>query len=184
MAGLLDTEHRSWAPAFIRSLHRTCQPGRSPPTRPSHPANWHCPLWAPNIESNVYVSASGLSPCPSHSARTFVFHFKFLSYSRSLYAYRLPCLCVDCTKCNLIIGGGRQNLCLLCLTFFSQPFSVFASQGSFISLKTCIIIIIIININIVSGISIKTYNSRPTGLSVTQTAIWTGFQLIRKILET
>lgn len=35
----------------------------------------------PNIESNVYVSASGLSPCPSHSARTFVFHFKFLSYS-------------------------------------------------------------------------------------------------------
>lgn len=48
---------------------------------PPGPANWHCPLWGPNIESNVYVSASGLSPCPSHSARTFVFHFKFLSYS-------------------------------------------------------------------------------------------------------
>lgn len=119
MAGLLDTEHRSWAPAFIRSLNRTCQPGRSPPTRPSHPANWHCPLWAPNIESNVYVSASGLSPCPSHSARTFVFHFKFLSYSRSLYASRLPCLCVDCTKCNLIIGG--QAKLVSPLSNFFQP---------------------------------------------------------------
>jgi len=113
----LDTEHRSWAPAFIRSLHRTCQ--LDPPL---HPANWHCPLWAPNIESNVYVSASGLSPCPSHSARTFVFHFKFLSYSQALYSLPLRWL----HKMQFDYGAGqRGGPWVLCLSYPGLPFAVF-----------------------------------------------------------